>query len=296
MTTEINKEKRKPSTKTAKLYDETFTKFKLHFDETDPQKTYNSLSQLTYMRGSNGTPQKYSQGAIMNILSAFLYHLKKDPETNNDNINKYSAFITLHLNSIKSNRLAKKNLRTKKGTVRKAVIKEGTFKFDEYEAMLNEYIKNNSGRVVYKYWVIGCLYILTVPRRVMDYAFMKVAKTLKDTPDTKFNYFVLSNNTFIFNQYKTAYAYGQEKIKCPAKLAKVLKEFINRENLHTGDLMFNNEMYINRAIKDIFKTSVNSLRKTHNIKFFGGKSTEEILEHARQMGHSVITGITQYLD
>jgi len=294
MASQINKEKRKPSTKTSKLYDETYTKFKSHFDENNPQKTYDSLSQLTYTRGSNGTPQKYSQGAIMNIMSAFLFYLKKDSDINSDKINIFSAFITLHLNSIKSDRISKN--RTKKGSVRKAVIKEGSFEFDKYEASLNDYIKNNSGRVAYKYWVIGCLYILTVPRRVMDYALMKVAKTLKDTSDITFNYFVLSNNTFVFNQYKTVYAYGQEKIKCPPKLAKILKDFISRDNIHNGDKMFNNEMYVNRAVKDIFGTSVNKLRKAHNIKFFGGKSSQEIFEHARMMGHSVITGITQYLD
>lgn len=295
----IKKEKRKPHPHTEKLYKDYNEKFK-EFLNNDPQKYYDALSVLTYTRGNNPTKKNYSQGSIMNFMSAYLWKLNQDNinDINKDIIQLYSQFITNKLNDIKIKRDAKKDstVRTKRGKVRKAVIKNASFKFDEFVDLLNHYLDNHSGHVAYKYWIIANLYILTVPRRVLDYAKMKLAKTLKDTEDTKFNYFVLSNNMFIFNQYKTVYAHGQEKIKVPLDLAKLLKDFVKRDNLHVGRFMFNNEMYIHRAVKDVFGVSVNAIRKAQNIKFYGGKSKAEIEEHAHMMGHSVLTGIRQYLD
>ena len=295
----IKKEKRKPGKNTQGNYNKYNVMFK-DIQNNDPKVYYDALSAATYTRGKNPTPKKYSQLTILNIMSAYLWKLRQDniDDCNKDIIFSYSEFINSNLVDSHNKRDASKKgtSRTTKNTLRKAVIKDASFKFDEYVNSLNHYLDNNSGHVSYKYWVISNLYILTVPRRVLDYAVMKFAKTIKDTSDTNFNYFVSSTNLFVFNQYKTAYAYGQEKIKVPSELAKLLKDYVKRDNLHSGQLMFNNEMYIHRAIKDVFNTTVNHIRKAQNIKFYGGKSKAEIQEHAKMMGHSVLTGIRQYLD
>lgn len=298
-TVQIKKEKKKPGKTTKSKYEIDVDRFKDLYDP-NPQKFYEALKLTTYKKRGSTDLQNYAHGSILNIMSAFKWHLTVTNinDVNNVTIKQYSDFITDHLTDIKKQRNSKKKGtdRTTKGTLRKDVIKKASLQFDEYSTMLDDYIKNNSGRVSYKYWVIGNLYILAVTRRVQDYALMKVAQTLKDTLDLNFNYFVLSNTTFIFNQYKTSYSYGQEKIKVPAPLSKILKDFVKSEHLRVGDLMFNNEMYIHRAIKDVFATSVNKIRRAQNIKFYGGKTKDEITEHARQMGHSVLTGILQYLD
>lgn len=298
-TTQIKKPKKTPGVTTQSKYEIEVKRFK-HLYVSNPQKLYDAINSTTYVSRGDPTPKYYAKGTILNILSAFKWHLEtNNNDRSNDNVIKeFSKFITDNKADLNKQRDAKRKStnRTTKGTLRKAVIKDASSQFDDFTSMLNNYLQNNKGRISYKYWVIGNLYILAVTRRVQDYALMKVSQTLKDTSDNKFNYFVLSNNTFVFNQYKTAYVYGQEKIKVPMPLAKILKDFVKSDNLHTGDLMFNNEMYIHRAIKDVFGTTVNKIRKAQNISFYGGKTKDEIIEHARQMGHSVLTGILQYLD
>jgi hypothetical protein len=73
-------------------------------------------------------------------------------------------------------------------------------------------------------YVVLSLFVLTPPRRNMDY--MKMLIAFKDTNDKNYNYFVPSEKKFIFNVYKTDNKYGEQVIDVPENLLGVLGEYM----------------------------------------------------------------------
>lgn len=79
--------------------------------------------------------------------------------------------------------------------------------------------------------VVLSLYTDVQPRRNQDYLDMYVIRRLtKETPLDK-NYYDLSTQTFIFNKYKTAKAYGAQIIEVPKHLQDVLSTYIRHHPL-----------------------------------------------------------------
>jgi len=78
----------------------------------------------------------------------------------------------------------------------------------------------------YLSYVILCLYTLIQPRRNKDYSEMFFVFDEPETIDSSKNYYVLSTDTFIFNNYKTAQHKGQQRIKVNPALAAVLEAYI----------------------------------------------------------------------
>jgi len=111
-------------------------------------------------------------------------------------------------------------------------------------------------------YIILSLYILTIPRRALDYTEMKT-KNIDEESDN----FIKSNH-FIYNRYKTHKFYGQQIEKIPTPLVKVLNKWMNI-NPDSEYLLFDingkklNPTKLSQRLNKIFcrKVSVNSLRK-----------------------------------
>lgn len=101
------------------------------------------------------------------------------------------------------------------------------------------------------------------PRRSLDWTEMKT----KNYDPENDNYVDLDNRVFVFNKYKTAKQYGEQKINIPSKLAKHLRRWIRHS---TQDYLLTT--YTN------FRISVSRL--THIInKIFGKHISTSMLRH-----------------
>jgi len=142
--------------------------------------------------------------------------------------------------------------------------------------------------------VILGLYTLLPPRRNVDYLLMKVSKDGKDL-DTKFNWLDMKKKQFIFNNYKTKKAFGQQILDVPAELMDLLKKYLKYKKEGEGYLLvkFSGERLksdnaITRRLNKIFDKNISSSMLRHiylSDKY--GKVQEEMKDDAEAMAHSV---------
>jgi len=149
-------------------------------------------------------------------------------------------------------------------------------------------------------YLLLALYTMCAPRRNKDYTEMMVVFDEPAELDTTKNYYVSSSQEFIFNNYKTAKLYGQQRIDVPTALVDVLDNFIEKHPMNEQDefpLLVNskgkrisNVNGITNILNNIFKKNIGSSALRHiflNDKF--GESLVERKKIANEMGHSVST-------
>ena len=159
------------------------------------------------------------------------------------------------------------------------------------------------------------LYTEIPPRRVKDYALMKVifmadknvtAQYIRDL-DRDFNYLIIDNKgvpeELIFYNYKTKSVFGKQPYKIKGALANALKEYIDYEQeqseLETGEFLFVNKKVkaygsgFSTFISDTFETvvgkrvSANLLRHSYITYILKKRlSANKKKEIAIQMAHS----------
>jgi hypothetical protein len=152
--------------------------------------------------------------------------------------------------------------------------------------------------------VVLALYTDIQPRRNQDYMDMYVVKKWsEDMPKDK-NYLDLGGSKvpkqFIFNKYKTAKKYGEQKVEIPEALASVLSCFLKHHPLnnaktkefkllvsHDGSPLTTVNV-ITRILNKIFGKKIGSSMLRH-IYITGkyGELKTEMAKDAEAMGHSV---------
>lgn len=154
-------------------------------------------------------------------------------------------------------------------------------------------------------YVILSLYTDTQPRRNKDYMDMYVV--LNEPSDTSRNYYVVGDQRFVFNNYKTAKTYGKQVVNVPnspeAPLATTLEMFLKHHPLHKGKLTKKSDFRLLVKMDGTPLNSVNSITRILN-RIFGkkigssmlrhiyltgkyGEEMEERKEDAHNMGHSL---------
>jgi integrase len=148
-------------------------------------------------------------------------------------------------------------------------------------------------------YLVLSLFVLTPPRRNMDYMRMMIA--FKDTADKNYNYVDLANKKFIFNVYKTDSKYGEQVIDIPQSLLEVLGEYmkhhplIKKKNTANVPLLVNSagvalttQNTLTRMLNKIFKKNISSSMLRHI--FLSSKYGNELKEREKDaslMAHSV---------
>jgi integrase len=118
--------------------------------------------------------------------------------------------------------------------------------------------------------VIG-VYTLIPPRRVKDFALMKIGKGLD--PGLDFNYLDLSDGSFQFNAFKTFKKYGIQSFKIPKELLKILKDYVRGYNLSDGAFLFPNRN------GDAYTSFSGVVSKTF-LKYYGKALSPNLLRHS----------------
>jgi integrase len=140
--------------------------------------------------------------------------------------------------------------------------------------------------------LLGGIYI--PPRRSKDFVDFKISNIDKD----KDNYF--DGTSFIFNSYKTAKTYGQQKVLIPKDLKPILKKWLKYNP--TEYLLFdsyNNKLSnvkLNQRLQKIFgkKVGVNGLRHTYLSEKYGDliDTKSKLAKDMSDMGSSMIQETT----
>ena len=168
-------------------------------------------------------------------------------------------------------------------------------KFNELKSKLKG--RSNISNSLYDNYldaVVLGLYVLIPPRRSKDYLLMKVSKDGKNM-DEKYNWLDIKKKQFIFNNYKTDKAYGQQIIDTPSELFELIKKYLKYKKDGEGFLLvkFNGERLkqdnsITRALNKIFGKKVSSslLRHIYITNRFKDVN-KEMQDTALKMGHSV---------
>ena len=149
-------------------------------------------------------------------------------------------------------------------------------------------------------FIVLSLYTEIPPRRNKDYALMYVVPEYKTDMDPSFNYYDVKNSIFIFNDYKTAYKYGQQIVSVPEKLKEALDLYLRFHPLRAlpaYPLLVNSDAEplhpvngITRLLNRLFDKNVGSsmLRHSYLSYKYGGSLTEKEAD-ATAMAHRIST-------
>jgi hypothetical protein len=155
----------------------------------------------------------------------------------------------------------------------------------------------------YTGYLLICLYTMIPPRRNRDYSQMVIVEKEPSVLDKSKNYYVIDKQEFIFCNYKTASTYGEQRIKVPADLAKVLSEYIETYKLvfpdqkgempllvHFDGSPIHAVNGITRVLNKVFGKKIGSSALRHiylSDKF--GDTLKEMKEVASEMSHDLNT-------
>lgn len=143
--------------------------------------------------------------------------------------------------------------------------------------------------------LISC-YTYIEPRRAQDYCDFVIRE-----PNPKEDNYMLEVNGkyfFVFNSYKTAKVYGEQRVEIPKKLADMILRWSQISHTKHLLMLYRRGAQLNppnlcHMLYDIFngrKVSVNLLRHLYLAQY--ANSDAERKEIARRMGHSHATSLT----
>ena len=156
------------------------------------------------------------------------------------------------------------------------------------------------------------VYLLTPPRRIMDYQLMKVThQTDIEKLDKKFNWVIFENeipSLFVFLNHKTKKSQPEPNITIPTDLATVLNTYVNSNDITKNDYLFGRETTdfkksfsqpkFTELLQSVFlkytgkKISVNLIRASKSTYLDSQPiSLGERKQIAQQMGHSLSTNL-----
>jgi hypothetical protein len=169
--------------------------------------------------------------------------------------------------------------------------------FTDYLQKIKERFGENS-----KEYLISLLYNEATLR---DDFTLKIVSSIKDTKNNDENFIILppkENLTLIINHYKTREQYGVIKIRLSIGLSRMIRKYIQVENLSMNDYLFGNknlstfvqkmnkEIDVNGGINLYRKMKISEMYK----KYDGNPSAEERINLSNLMVHSPILQ-TRYL-
>lgn len=148
----------------------------------------------------------------------------------------------------------------------------------------------------YKNHLILSLYTYIPPRRLKDYVLLKVVNTPKEASDKEFNYYITTQKSLVFNNYKTARTYNQQVEEVPDVLHEIIMAYCKDNDIESGDLLlgFHDILQMNYILKTLIGCSVDNIRHSYvnnQYEQYNMPSSEFIEKMASKMGHGVATNM-----
>lgn len=169
--------------------------------------------------------------------------------------------------------------------------------FNELKREHGDKLKENRDLSTFELWglqkmmVVATVAGLFVPPRRNEWLLMKI----KDIEKDKDNYIDHNKKEFVFNTFKTAKSYGQQRVPIPDKLYKLLILYIKRKILNS-DYLFSQRrgepfisatfsQFLNSIFKDYGSISSNSFRHAFLTEKYG--NTKTLTKDLKNMGTSI---------
>lgn len=154
-------------------------------------------------------------------------------------------------------------------------------------------MENSTKRKLMTDYMVLSLYVLTPPRRNLDYLLLKL-----DTDDKKdnddFNYYSTRQKTFTFNVFKTHWKSGKEIIPCPLALCRVIDRYCQLMNVQDNEfILFRGDAKrlgaaITKTLNRIFHKKIGASMLRHFFDTHKYGSVLKEMEHdAKMMSHSM---------
>ena len=185
----------------------------------------------------------------------------------------------------------------KKNWVGKEEVNKKLEDLTEFANSIYICVKNKSEYKKLLQFMILSLYTLTAPRRNKDYQEMKIVNRRRQADNKAYNYLVLDDFEFIFNNYKTSKVEEQKIIEIPEDLRRNINIYLNYRNGKTdyfltsyeGDKLKNINA-ITYLINDIFdkKVGCSMLRHIYLTEKYG-PTLKELKKDSANMSHSLET-------
>lgn len=152
-------------------------------------------------------------------------------------------------------------------------------------------------------YLILSLFTDIAPRRNTDYLLCRVVKKYTDDLSNEFNYLDLSSDEFVFNKYKTAKTYSQQREKIPDELKAKIMVYLKHHPIYKDKTKqkepvpllvyydgkpFEAMNSITRILNKIFGKKIGSSMLRHiYISSKYGKLMDEMKKDSEAMGHSI---------
>jgi len=144
-------------------------------------------------------------------------------------------------------------------------------------------------------YVIACLYTMNPPRRALDYCLMVNPIYDTESNDTKVNHIDIESQRFVFNVYKTAKTYEEQRVRIDDTLFSILKDWIEIQRkdwlLTRSDGSRMNSDSMTRRLASIFNKKgfgVNMLRHAYvnDVILQNMPLISDLKDTATSLGHS----------
>ena len=144
-------------------------------------------------------------------------------------------------------------------------------------------------------YVIACLYTMNPPRRALDYCLMVNPIYDTDSNDAKVNHIDVESQQFVFNIYKTAKTYEQQRVRINDTLFSILNNWIEIQRkdwlLTRSDGTRMNSDSMTRRLASIFDKKgfgVNMLRHAYvnDVILQNMPLISDLKDTATSLGHS----------
>lgn len=158
----------------------------------------------------------------------------------------------------------------------------------EWETLLEIY--NSAKPTKTLMYLIFSFYFLFGPRRISEFAKLKVVDSLEEAIEGNF---IVQNKWFVFDDYKTHKTYGKQTFKLNKKLTRILNKF-TKEQIEQID-----EDIIKTTLDNYLKTNSREIRRSYethvwnNYKKSGDKKMIE--QSSYLLAHSIETAFHSYV-
>jgi hypothetical protein len=144
-------------------------------------------------------------------------------------------------------------------------------------------------------YVIACLYTMNPPRRALDYCLMVNPIYDTESNNTKVNHIDIESQSFVFNVYKTAKTYEEQRVRIDDTLFSILKDWSEIRRMdwlltRSDDSRMNSDS-MTRRLASIFNKKgfgVNMLRHAYvnDVILQNMPLISDLKDTATSLGHS----------
>jgi hypothetical protein len=278
----------------------------IKLNDNKPIKNLNFLKKYDII---NKKLEDYKPNTRRTFIISIVSLLKCINDNKNKNILKHYYELMMDYNNQlknqndkteneKSNWLSQDEIKTIYDNLKNDInnINSKNLLIDDYNKILN--------------YVLLSLYLLNPPRRNKDYQYMKIIKIYKKDLPNDINYLDLTNNKFIFNNYKTNKTYKQQIFDINDDLMNIINLYLkyhpNKKELKDkkityfivdfNGLPFKHVNDITKRLNKIFgkNIGVSMLRKIYLTEKYKD-TNDEMKQDAEAMGTSTNTIENNYL-